>query len=70
MPDLNDFHAFNSTKGGSGGGSGNGGTGGPTWAVVGITVFMLIYFIASGASWAAIDSLLGLGFIAFLIVKS
>jgi len=72
MPDLNDFHAFNSTKGSSdgGNGSGGGGIGGPAWLVIGIVVFMLIYFIASGASWDAIDTLLGLGFIVFLVVKS
>ncbi len=73
MPDMNDFHAFNSTNGGSNGngGSGSGGNGfGCGWVVIVIVVLLLIFFIADGASWAAIDCLLGLGFLAFLFAKS
>ena len=71
MPDLDDFHAFKSTSGGSDNNSGNGGNGIGclAWIVIGIVV-MLIYFIADGASWDAIDCLLGFGFIAFLIAKT
>lgn len=71
MPDLNDFHAFKSTSGdgGSGGGKGSGfGCGG--WAVIVIVVFMVIFFIADGASWGAIETLLAFGFIAFLLARS
>lgn len=70
MPDMNDFHAFKSTSGGSGGGSGGGNGFGCGWVVIVIVVIMLIFFIADDASWDAIDTLLGLGFIAFLIARS
>lgn len=71
MPDMNDFHAFKSTSGDSGGGNSGGGSGfGCGWVVIVIVVIMLISFIADGASWDAIDTLLGLGFIAFLIARS
>ena len=71
MPDLNDFHAFNSTSGGDGsqGHGKGGGLGGGGWAVIVIVVAMLIFFIADGASWDAIETLLGLGLIAFLVAK-
>ena len=71
MPNLDDFHAFKSTGGGSGGGnSGGGGKGfGWGWVVIVIVVIMLISFIADGASWDAIDTLLGLGFLAFLFFR-
>lgn len=65
---MDDFHAFKSTSGGSGG-SGGGGLG-CGWVVIAIVVYMLIFFIADGASWGAIDTLLGLGFLAFLFAKS
>lgn len=68
MPDIDDYYAFKSTGGGSGGGSGGGGSGG-SWIVIVIVVLMLIFFIADGASWAAIDTLLGLGFLAFLCAR-
>ena len=71
MPDGGDYHAFNSTSGGSndsGGGSG-GGFGCATWIVIGIVAFFLISFIADGASWDAIDTLLGFGLIIFLFVR-
>jgi len=71
MPDLNDFHAFKSTSGGSDGGSSGGGGGfGCGWVVIVVVIIALIYFIFSGASWDAIDTLLGLGFLAFLFAKS
>ena len=72
MPDGGDYHAFNSTSGGSndsGGGSGGGGFGCATWIVIGIVAFFLISFIANGANWDAIDTLLGFGLIIFLIVR-
>ena len=72
MPDLDDFHAYKSTSGG-GNSSSSGGSGGGFgcgWIVIVIVVLMLIFFIAEGASWDAIDSLLGLGFLAFLFARS
>ena len=71
MPNLNDFHAYKSTSGGSGGtgGSGGGGIGCAAWIVIGIVVFMLISFLADGASWEAIETLLAFGVIAFLLAR-
>ena len=71
MPDLNDFHAFKSTSGGTGGtgGSSGGRIGCATWIVIGIVVFMLISFLADGASWEAIETLLAFGLIAFLLAR-
>ena len=56
MPYHNDYHAFKSTSGGNGGngGSGGNGIGCAAWIVIAIVVFMLIFFIANGASWEAI----------------
>lgn len=67
MPDMNDYHAFKSTSGGSGGSSGGGGGKGfgCGWIVIVIVVILLISFVADGASWDAIDTLLGLGLLAF-----
>ena len=74
MPDGGDYHAFNSTSGGSGssgsGGGGGGGFGCATGVVIGIVAFFLISFIADGASWDAIDTLLGLGLLLFLFVRA
>ncbi len=72
MPDMNDFHAFNSTSGGSGnsGGSSGGSGLGCGWVVIVVVIFMLLFFIANGAGWEAIDCLLGLGFLAFLFARS
>ena len=72
MPDLDDFHAYKSTSGGGNSSSsdGSGGGFGCGWIVIVIVVLMLIFFIAEGASWDAIDSLLGLGFLAFLFARS
>ena len=71
MPDMNDYHAFKSTSGGSGGSSsGGGGKGfGCGWMVIVIVAILLISFIADGASWDAIDTLLGLGLLAFLFFR-
>lgn len=72
MPDMNDYHAYKSTSGGSDGGSSGGGGGGfgcATWVVIVIVVFFLISFIADGASWDAIDTLLGFGLLIFLFVR-
>jgi len=70
VPDMNDYHAYKSTSGepeGSGGGGGKGfGCG---WVVIVIVVLMLLFFIVTGASWDAIDTLLGLGFLAFLFFR-
>ena len=65
MPNLNDYHNYKNSGGGSnnGGGSGCGG-----W-IIGIIIFFLICFIFDGASWAAIETLLALGFIAYLMFK-
>ena len=71
MPDLNDYYVYKSTSsdsGSSGGGKGNGfGCGG--WAVIVIVAVLLIYSIADGASWDSIDSLLGLGLLAFMFFR-
>lgn len=65
---MNDYHAFKSTSGGSKGGSGGGfGCG---WVVIVIVAIALIFFIADGTSWDAIDTLLGLGLIAFLFART
>lgn len=68
MPNLNDYHGFKSTSGGSdnGGSSGGGGSGCGFWVVIGIIVFI---FLISGASWEAIETLLALGFIAYLFFR-
>ncbi len=72
MPDMNDYHAFKSTGGGTDSGSGESGGGGfgLGWVVIVIVVFLLISFIADGAGWEAIETLLALGFLAFLFAKS
>ncbi len=74
---MDDFHAFKSTSGGaddgSGGGSGGGGGKwdfGCGWVVIVVVAYMLIHFIFSGASAKAIDTLLALGFLAFLFAKN
>ena len=72
MPDMNDFHAFNSTSGGNNSGGGGGGKWdfGCGWVVIVVVGYMLIHFIFSGADWESIDRLLGIGFLAFLFAKS
>ncbi len=71
MPDMYDYHAFKSTSGGSGGSSGGGGGKcfGCGWIVIVIVAILLISFIEDGASWDAIDTLLGLGLLAFLFLR-
>ena len=71
MPNINDYHAYKSTSGGTGGqcGSGGSGMGCAAWIVIGIVAFMLISFIADGASWEAIETLLAFGLIAFLLTR-
>ncbi len=69
MSKLDDYHAFKNTSGGGGNSGGSGGFG-LGWLVIVIVVILLISFIGDGASWEAIDTLLGLGFIAFLFAKS
>lgn len=76
---CNDYYEYKSTTGGGGSGgscgnNNNGGGGLPDWGcgwlVIVIVAVMLIFFIANGAGWAAIDTLLGLGFLAFLFAKN
>ena len=72
MPNMNDYHAFKNTSGDSGGSGGGGGKWdfGCGWVVIVIVGYMLLHFIFSGASSDAIDTLLGLGFLAFLFARS
>lgn len=70
MPDAGDYHAFNNTKSGNGSNGGNKGINGPGWIVITAVVFILITMIFNGTSWEGIDSLLGIGFLAFLFVRS
>ena len=72
MSDWDDYHAYKNTcedldDENNGGGTSGGGCG---CAVIVFLAFLLIYFVANGASWDAIDCLLGFGFIVFLIVRS
>lgn len=71
--DFMDMKAMSdSSKDGNrtGGSNKNGGAGfGCGWVVIVLVVIMLIFFIADGASWDAIDSLLGLGLLAFLFFR-
>jgi hypothetical protein len=68
---MDDFHAYKSTSGGSSGGSSGGGGKGPGcfWVVIVIFVVLIIFFIADGASWDAIEELLGLGLLVFLFFR-
>ncbi|MBQ2891844.1 MAG: hypothetical protein IJE45_03015 [Bacilli bacterium] len=69
----NEYHKYKSTTGGNGNSSGGGSGGGPSvggWIVITIVIIMLISFIADGASWDAIDTLLGLGLLAYLFFNS
>ena len=70
VSNMNDFHAFKSTGGCSDGSSGGGGRGfGCGGIVVVFVILLLLFFVVSGASWDAIDTLLGLGFLAFLFAR-
>ena len=72
MPDINDYHAYRSTSGcgDNSSGNGGGGIGCVAWIVIVIAVVVLIFFLADGASWEAIEGLLAFGLIAFLIANS
>lgn len=74
MSDWDDYHAYKNTcedLGDENNGGGSGGSdGGCGCAVLVILAILLIYFMANGASWDAIDCLLGLGFLAFLIART
>ena len=43
---------------------------GAGWVVIVIVAILLISFIIMGTTWDAIDSLLGLGFLAFLFARA
>ena len=72
--DPNEYHKFNSTKGGSNNGSPGKGTGGGPgfggWVVIIVFAYFFLFFIFSGASWEAIETLLAFGIIAFFIARS
>ena len=74
MPKLDEFHAFKATSEDSDSGrkveNGSNSDFGLGWIVIAIVGLMLLFFIISGASVDAIDTLLGLGFLAFLFAKS
>ena len=53
----------------SGNGTGNNRGFGCGWIAIVVVVIMLIFFVGNGASWDAIDSLLGFGFLAFLFLR-
>ena len=67
----NDSSSSSGTRpgGGSGGGGGKWDFG-CGWVVIVVVAYMLIHFIFSGASAKAIDTLLALGFLAFLFAKN
>lgn len=67
--DYMDYKVSGSDKGGGGNQKPSGGGFGCGWVVIVIVAIMLLYFIFSGASWDAIDTLLGLGFLAFLFAR-
>ena len=60
---------FKSTNGGNGGNNGGCGKFGCGWIAIVVVVIMLISFIGDGASWVAIDRLLGFGLLAFLFLR-
>lgn len=63
-PDLDDFYRYKNTQGPSGdGGFGSG------IVVIVIVVIFLISFLSSGASFAAVETLLAFGIIAYLLVR-
>ena len=69
MPDMNDYHSFKSTSGDNNSGSGAGHSFGLGWVVIAIVTVLLLFFIADGASWEAIDCLLGFGLLAFIFAR-
>lgn len=72
--DHNEYHKYKSTTEENNKNSSNSSsTPKPTglgWIVIGIVVFMLISFISDNASGDAISTLLGFGFIAYLIAQA
>ncbi|MBE6886169.1 MAG: hypothetical protein IJY82_05085 [Oscillospiraceae bacterium] len=69
MPNLDDFHAFQSTSGNSGSGGGSGKGFGCGWVVIVVVVVMILFFVVQGTSWAALETLLALGIIAFFFAR-
>ena len=73
MPDMNDFHAFQSTNGDSNDNQSSGNNGcsstgcGCSGLIGAIVVCAFAFFLGNGASWEAIEALLGVGFLAFLV---
>ena len=67
MLNKDDYHAYKSTSTNSSR-SGNSSSCGGKFVLV-ILAILFIYFISQGASWDAIDSLLGIGFLVFLFVN-
>ncbi len=68
--DPNEFHKYKSTTSDNNSvSSSRRGISIPCKIVIGIVLFFLISFIFDGASIDAIDTLLALGFIAYLLVK-
>jgi len=61
----NEYHKYKSTSG-SGSGHGPSGAG---WIVIAIVGFFFISFLFSGAGWEAIETLLALGLIAYMLFK-
>lgn len=61
-----EYNSYKNTSGGSGGGYGPG-CGGLIGII--IAVILIISFIANGASWEAIETLLAFIIIAFMIFK-
>ena len=68
MADLDEFYAYKSTSGDDNN-TGGGGFG-YSWVVIVIVAYMLLHFIVNGARFKAIDTLLGLGLLAFLFARS
>ena len=69
MPNLNNYHAYKSTSGGTGGGSGGNNIGCGGYVVIIIVIIMLLAMIVKGSDWEAIDSLLGVGLLVFLVAN-
>ena len=70
---TNEFHKYKSTTSSDGNNSGNVSGNRPSvagWVVIIVVGFFFLYFLFSGASWDAIDTLLGLGLIVYLFFNS
>lgn len=69
----NEFHKYKSTTSSDGNNSGKGSGNRPSgagWVVIIVVGYFFLHFLFSGASWDAIDTLLGLGLIAYLFFNS